>query len=369
MNEPLRVLQVFSEMNRGGAETMIMNLYRHIDKTKIQFDFVVHTKEKCEFDEEIENHGGIIYRVPRYIGKNHFEYIDSWKNFFINHQDYKIIHGHIRSTASLYLKVAKKLGLITIAHSHNTSSGNGISSIVKNILQYPIRYTADYFLACSEASGKWLFGNRIILNRNFKLLLNAIEIDNFLFNNDLRNTIRKEFGVEDKYVIGHVGRFHPQKNHDFLINIFKIVHNKFTNSVLLLIGDGDLKESIQTKVKKENLENSVIFTGLRSDVPDILNGMDIFLMPSLFEGLPVTLIEAQANGMNCIVSDSITSEVKITDQVEFISLKNSTEYWSEIILKYMGKNERKNMSNQIVKAGYDIKANAKWLEGFYKSLL
>ena len=369
MTEPIRVLQVFAEMNRGGAETMIMNLYRHIDRAKIQFDFIVHTQEKCAFDDEIEQLGGRIYKVPKYVGTNHFAYKNAWKNFFMSHSDYKIIHGHVRSTASVYLKIARKYNLTAIAHSHSISSGSGIKAVIKNLLQYPIRHISDYFIACSESAGRWLFGDKIVASNKFKILNNAIEIEHFTFNNQVRDTIRKEFSIEDKYVIGHVGRFHPTKNHEFLIDIFKSVQSKVNNSVLLLIGDGALKESIRMKVRKEKLENSVIFAGVRSDVPDIFQGMDIFVMPSLFEGLPVTLIEAQASGINCVISDAITREVKITDRVDFVSLQKSAEEWAEIILKYIGKNERTNTSNQIIKAGYDIKSNAKWLEGYYKSIL
>ncbi len=369
MNEPLRILQVFAEMNRGGAETMIMNLYRHIDREKIQFDFIVHTQEKCAFDDEIEQLGGRIYKVPKYVGTNHFAYKNAWKNFFMSHSDYKIIHGHVRSTASVYLKIARKYNLTAIAHSHNISSGSGIKAVIKNLLQYPIRHISDYFIACSESAGRWLFGDKIVASNKFKILNNAIEIEHFTFNNQVRDTIRKEFSIEDKYVIGHVGRFHPTKNHEFLIDIFKSVQSKVNNSVLLLIGDGALKESIRMKVRKEKLENSVIFAGVRSDVHDIFQGMDIFVMPSLFEGLPVTLIEAQASGINCVISDAITREVEITDRVDFVSLQKSAEEWAEIILKYIGKNERTNTSNQIIKAGYDIKSNAKWLEGYYNSIL
>ena len=163
MSEPIRILHVFGQMNRGGAETMIMNLYRHIDRTKIQFDFMVHSEEKCAFDDEIGQLGGKIYRVPRYNGRNHFLYIKEWSKFISNHKEYKIIHGHIRSTASFYLKVCKDNDRVTIIHSHSTSSGSGIiSSVVKNILQYPIRKIADYFIACSIPAGKWLFGENIV---------------------------------------------------------------------------------------------------------------------------------------------------------------------------------------------------------------
>jgi glycosyltransferase involved in cell wall biosynthesis len=369
MAEPIRILQVFAEMNRGGAETMIMNLYRHIDRGRIQFDFIVHTQEKCAFDEEIEQLGGRIYRIPRYVGKNHFAYKNAWKVFFMSHPEYRIIHGHVRSTASIYLKLAKRYNLSTIAHSHSISSGSGITAVIKDFFQYPIRYISDYFMACSESAGRWLFGDRIVTSNKFRVINNAIDVESFTFNNQTRDAIRHEFKIENKYVIGHVGRFHPTKNHEFLIDIFKNIHNQFNNSVLLLIGDGALKESIRIKVKNLNLENSVIFAGVRSDVPDIFQGMDMFLMPSWFEGLPVTLIEAQASGINCVISDTITKDVKITELVDFVSLQKSAEEWAGIILNYKGKIDRKNMSNQIVKSGYDIQANVQWLTNFYDSIL
>lgn len=368
MSEPIRILQVFAEMNRGGAETMIMNLYRHIDRSKVQFDFIVHTQEKCAFDDEIEQLGGRIYKVPKYIGANHFAYKNAWKDFFKSHSNYKIIHGHVRSTASIYLKIAKKYNLTTIAHSHNTSSGSGITALIKDVFQYPLRNISNYFLACSESAGKWLFGDKIVASNKFKIFNNAIEVERFTFNNQIRDTIRKEFAIEDKYVIGHVGRFHPQKNHELLVDIFKNIHNKIEDSVLLLVGDGFLKESIQEKVRNEDIEDSVIFAGVRSDVPDIFQGMDLFLFPSLFEGLGIVVVEAQAAGLNCIVSDQIPDEAIITKLVDKVSLSKSPEYWSELAIKKINY-KRKDTSELIKSSGYDIKETAKWLENFYIGLI
>lgn len=368
MSEPIRILQVFAEMNRGGAETMIMNLYRHIDREKIQFDFIVHTEEKCAFDEEIEQLGGRIYRVPRYVGKNHFAYKNAWNYFFSNYPEYNIIHGHVRSTASIYLRIAKKYSLVTIAHSHNTSSGSGVTSVIKNLFQYPIRNISDYFLACSESAGKWLFGDKIVGSNKFNILNNAIETGRFTFNNQVRDAIRNEFGIEAKYVIGHVGRFHPQKNHEFLIDIFKNIHDKIEDSVLLLVGDGSLKESMQSKVRKENLESCVIFAGVRSDVPYIFQGMDLFIFPSLFEGLGIVVVEAQASGLNCIVSDQIPDEAIITKLVKKVSLSKSPEYWGERAIEKIN-SKREDTSKLIKDAGYDIKDTTKWLEKFYLGLV
>ena len=364
MTEPIRILQVFAEMNRGGAETMIMNLYRHIDRERIQFDFIVHTQEKCAFDEEIEKLGGRIYKVPKYVGTNHFSYKNAWKDFFKSHSDYTIIHGHVRSTASIYLKIAKRYNLTTIAHSHSISSGSGIKAVIKDVFQLPIRHISDYFLACSETAGQWLFGDKVVASNKFKILNNAIDVEEFTFNNQIREAIRHDYGIEDKLVIGHVGRFHSAKNHEFLIDIFKNIHNKFEDSVLLLVGDGFLKESIQEKVRNEGIEDNVIFAGVRSDVADIYQGMDLFLFPSLFEGLGIVVVEAQAAGLNCIVSNQIPDEAIITNLVEKVSLVKSPEDWAEVVLKKINY-KRKDTSELLKASGYDIKDSVKWLENYY----
>lgn len=348
-------------MNRGGAETMIMNLYRNIDRSMIQFDFIVHTEEKCAFDDEIKELGGKIFRMPTYMGKNHIYYKKCWNKFFDNHRNYKIIHGHVRSTAAIYLKIAKKHGLVTIVHSHSTSSGKGVLAYLKNIMQYPIRYIAEHFFACSKEAGQWLFGNKV----NFHILNNAIETKKFALNNDVRNNKRKKLQLEDKFVIGHIGRFNAVKNHDFLIDIFHNVYKKNKKAVLVMVGDGALRQSIKEKVKYLGIENNVIFTGVRSDIPKLLQTMDIFVLPSLYEGLPVTLIEAQTSGLPCIISSVVTEKVNISGLVEFISLKDSKEHWAEVILKYQSGFIREDAYKKVKKAGYDIKENAKWLESFY----
>lgn len=369
MSEPLRVLQVFAEMNRGGAETMIMNLYRNIDRSKVQFDFVVHTKNKCAFDDEIRLMGGNIYNVPAYSGKNHFQYKKAWDNFFKEHPEYRVIHGHVRSTASIYLKKAKKFGLTTIAHSHNTSSGSGISAVVKNILQYQIRYIADYLFACSQNAGIWLFGNKACEKDNFIILNNAIESKSFVFNEDVRDKKRKELQLENYFIIGHVGRFHPQKNHTFIVDIFKELSEKNSKMRLLLVGDGTLRKEIEKKVNNLGLSDKVIFTGVRPDIPELLQAMDVFLFPSLFEGLPVTLVEAQASGIEIFASDSISREVAITNLINYYSLNSTPAEWAKMILKNGCVRKRKNFSSEIEDANYDIEKNSLWLEEFYKNII
>jgi len=366
MIKPIRVLQVFARMDRGGAETMIMNLYRNIDRLKVQFDFIVHTEEKCAYDEEIKALGGNIYSVPKYIGKNHFQYIKAWNEFFQKHPEYKIIHGHIRSTAAVYLKIAKKYGLVAIAHSHNISSGNGVSAFIKNIMQYPIRNTADYFFACSMSAGKWLYGNKSLEKDNFYILKNAIEVSDFVFNEGIRTRKRKELQVEGKFVIGHVGRFHPQKNHIFLIDIFKEIRNVNKNSVLLLVGDGEHKETIGNKVDKLGLSESVIFTGARADVAELFQAMDVFLFPSKYEGLGMVAIEAQGAGLPCVMADTIPQEVFITHNIVSLSLRDSIKTWAKAVRQFESMNIRQNNYKIMLEAGYDVKSNTSFLEEFYK---
>lgn len=365
MSNHVRVLQVFGKLNRCGAETMVMNLYRNIDRSKVQFDFIVHTNEHCDYDDEISSLGGKIYRVPRYNGKNHFIYKKSWNEFFQKHTEYKIIHGHVRSTASIYLKIAKKHGLITISHSHSTSSGSGFSAIVKNLLQYSIRFTADYLFACSKSAGEWLFGKKACKKKNFFILNNSIDSAKFTYDKNVRIKKRKELKSEDKYIIGHIGRFHLEKNHNFLIDIFKEVYDKSDNLVLLLVGDGELRKSIKTKVKNLGLTNSVIFAGVREDIPELLQAMDVFLLPSLYEGLGIVAIEAQAAGLQTIVSETIPKEAYITDLIEKEYLSSSPTIWANRILKYKNGYVRKDRHKEISNAGYDIKENSKVLENFY----
>lgn len=363
-NVKCRILHVFGALNRGGAETMIMNIYRNIDRSKVQFDFIVHTEEKCDYDEEIKNLGGRIYRVSKYTGRNHFKYKKEWYDFFKQHREYKIIHGHVRSTASIYLSIAKKYKLKTISHSHNTSSGTGISAVAKNILQYRIRYFVDYMFACSNESGVWLFGKEACKKKNFFILKNAIETEKYIYNEETRHKVRKELDLKDKFVIGHIGRFHPQKNHDFLIDVFKEMCKRDSEIVLILIGNGELKNQIEKKVSELGLNLKVIFMGIRSDIEKLVQAMDIVIFPSLYEGLPVTLIEVQAAGLPCIVSDRITKSVKITDTIKYLSLDQSKEEWAQKALKYKKNTMRKNMYEEIVKAGYDIKSTSEWYQKF-----
>ncbi|MCI8871322.1 MAG: glycosyltransferase family 1 protein [Lachnospiraceae bacterium] len=368
----LRVLQVVGSMNRGGAETLLMNLYRKMDREKVQFDFVVHDRKKGDYDDEIKALGGKIYYMPHYNVINHLFYVKEWHQFFLTHPQYPIIHGHMRSTAAIYLKMAKKYNRTAIAHSHGTSSrGNVIEKFVKALMQYPIRYTADYFFACSKEAGIWLFGSKICQSHRFKILNNAIDSSQFIFSEDLKMKKSIELEIEQRFVIGHVGNFDTVKNHAFLLEIFNCVCKKEPTCRLLLVGAGNssLQKAIKEKVEQKGLSNKVQFLGKRTDVHELLNIIDVFVFPSLHEGLPVVIIEAQANGLMCLLSDTISKEVAITENVEFISLKRPAEFWAERILFYKNNYERKNMQEAIKHAGYDINRSVQWLTKYYLTIV
>ncbi len=365
----IRVLQVFNSMNCGGAENMIMNLYREIDRTKVQFDFLVHTEKKCFFDDEILKMGGRIYRAPRYNVANHISYKKWWKTFLSEHQELKIVHGHMYSIAPIYLKIARKYGLATIVHSHSTSEERGVKAVAKSFLRCLSKNSADYLLACSEAAGKWLYGKTFLQADNHYVLNNSIHTEQFIYNEKTANEIKKEFNIENKFIVGHVGRFNEPKNHRYLIEIFKSISDKRSDAVLLLVGGGPLRQEIEYKIESLGLTDRVIFAGIRSDVNKLLQAMDCFVFPSLYEGLPVTVVEAQASGLPCFISDTITQEVCITELIERISIEVPPEVWCDKILNNDLVGTRADTRQQIIDAGYDVKETAHWLTDFYIKML
>ena len=367
MDEPIRVLHVIGIMNRGGAETMIMNLYRNIDRNKVQFDFVENSSEPAAFDEEILSLGGKIYRCPHYNGKNHFAYVKWWNTFFQKHSgEYPIVHGHLGSTAAIYLSVAKKHGAYTIAHSHSAGSG----SAMYRMFAYPTRYIADKFFACSKDAGISRYGKTVGNDSvRCQVLNNAIDARRFSFNQETRKQVRSELHIaENAIVIGHVGRFVEAKNHLFLIDVFADIRKRDPNAVLLLIGDGERRAEIQAAIAEKHLDDAVILTGVRSNVWDFYQAMDVFVFPSVYEGLPVSLVEAQAAGLPCCVSSNVPKDSAITDLVQFISLEDRSEKWAEIALRSV-KTSRPDMLSEIQNAGFDVISTANWLENFYLNVV
>lgn len=362
--KPVRILIENTTMNLGGAESLIMNIYRKIDRDRLQFDFILHCKEKSAFEDEILSLGGIVYKFPVFKVFNIISYRRAFRNFFKAHRDYKVIHGHAMNTAAIYLDEANKAGLHTIAHSHNTSNGKGPSAWIRDYFRRNLYKIAEYRLACSEEAGKWLFRNKV----SFKVIKNGINTDNYIFNSASRKIIRDEFHISDStIVLGNVGNLITSKNHSFLLEVFSQFVKKNKDSILLLIGSGPLRKDLEEKAIKLGIRKQVILTGARRDVNELLNAMDYFVFPSLFEGLPVTLVEAQCNGLPCIISDIISDEVIITDLVSKLPLKSGPDAWSEAIYQ-TPVSERKNMSEAIRSAGYDISETAKELQEFYLNL-
>ena len=366
-NNSIRILHVIGIMNRGGAETMIMNLYRNMDRTRVQFDFVENEGEEAALDEEIRMLGGRIYRCPRYRGKNHLAYKKWWDTFFENHRgEYPVVHGHIGSTAAIYLSIAKKYGAYTIAHSHSAGEG----SVLYRLYAYPTRYVADYFIACSRDAGVSRYGEKIGNDRNrCKVLNNAIDAQKFVCNPEIGKKIRNALRIEsDTLVVGHVGRFVDAKNHLFLIEVFEHIHKRHANSVLLLVGDGELRSKVEMAVSEKDLENAVIMTGVQSNVWEYYQAMDVFVFPSIYEGVPVSMVEAQTAGLPCCVSANVPKESAMTDLVEFISLDNGAEHWADRVMQ-RAQEPRCDMLHEIEKAGFDVSTTSKWLENFYMKVV
>lgn len=357
----IRILHVVTYMGRGGLETMIMNYYRSIDRSRVQFDFLVHRDFEADYDKEIQELGGKIYRLPPLnpFGK---EYLSKLNAFFKEHNEYKIVHSHLDCMSAIPLKYAKLNGVpIRIAHSHSSNQTKDLKYPLKLYYKTKISKQANKLFACSEKAGIWMFGK----NADFKVLNNAIDTEKYLFNIDTAQKIRNEFKIKkDTLVIGHVGRFENPKNHSFIIDIFAETLKKNSNSVLLLVGEGSLRKNIEEKVRSLDISDKVIFAGLRSDVNEILQAMDIFLFPSLYEGLPVSIVEAQAAGLPCLISDKVPIECKKTDLVYQMNLSDSSNKWAKKI-EELSKLNRRNTHREIKKSGFDIKANAEKLEKFY----
>lgn len=323
MTEPIRVIHNISSLHFGGSQAFIMNIYHNIDRAKVQFDFVVTPEEKTGLYEQVAQLGGRVFVCPKYTGKNHFAYCKWWNDFFTEHPEYHVIHGHVRSTAAIYLRIAKKHGLVTIAHSHSTSNGKGVSSVVKDMMQLPIRNIADYLFACSDKAGKWLYGERALSRANYRMIPNGVDLTRFAYDENKRNEVREKLGIQQgAFVVGHIGRFSEPKNHIFLVQLFAEYHKINPDSRLLMVGDGERFEPVKAECEQLGIYEHVIMPGGRTDTEDFYQAMDVFAFPSLWEGLPVSVVEAQANGLPCLISDVITRDVHLTDLVEYLPLSD-----------------------------------------------
>lgn len=368
--EPVRVLHMLHSMNRGGAETMIMNYYRHMDREKVQFDFLLTFQGKSDYEEEILSLGGRIFHITPLTLKTMKTYLMDIEDFLKGHPEYRIVHSHNSSKSVFPLGIAKKCGVpVRVSHSHDMgSSGVALSlkEIVRSILRTPLKRVSNYNFACSKDAAIWLYGKKYWEEKKVTVLENAIDTSIFNYNETIREEYRKQYHLEENLIFGHVGRFQEIKNHIFLLDIFAKIAEKKENARFILVGDGPLREGMEQKAEQIGIKDKIIFTGVREDVANFMQMMDVFVFPSLFEGLGIVLIEAQATGLPCLTSKGVVpEEVKITEQLQFISLNESAEYWAELAVRKNGSCKREAKTKEIRKAGYDIIKAAEKLERFY----
>ena len=356
----IRVLHIFYEMANGGIEHFVMNYYRHIDRSKVQFDFLVSVETSGPFDDEIKSLGGKIYHAYP-LKKNPI------KNFFdiahiVQKNGYSIVHRHTGSAFGYYeLRAAKRGGAKRlILHAHNNSAGNPLLHyICKWVL--PIKCEK---LACSRAAGIWLFGQ----NQSVHLIGNAIECEKFRFSEDVRNAVRAEFSIQNKLVIGHVGRFENQKNHKRLLKIFKQLTTKTSQEcVLICVGSGSLKEEVEREAVLLGIREQVLFLGARTDINRLMQIFDVFVLPSLYEGFPIVLVEAQTSGLPCVVSNFVPEECNVSGNVRFCQLESLDEVWAETIIKSSQLPiNRDSYAGKMKQAGFDIAKCAEYLCKYYQ---
>lgn len=367
MKEPIRVLQIIGIVAGGGVEAVIMNYYEHIDRTKVQFDFIVHNDNKIDITQKVEAMGGRVYKVTPYY-KNPIAFMHGIYKVIRNHH-YRIVHSNMNTLSAFSLFAARAAGApVRILHNHSTSSpGETKRNIMKFILRPFARLFANHYLACSLLAGEWMYGRKMMDSGKVTIVNNAIDLKKYAFNPQKRKILRKELGLTDEFVIGHVGRFMFQKNHVFLLVAFAAALKKKPHMVLLLIGDGPLRPKIEEKVQQLGIGAQVKFLGLRSDVQDLYNAMDLFVLPSHYEGLPVVGVEAQANGLPCLFSTAVTRETKLTKNAAFFDLLQGAERWAEKIVSYTGERNQE-VEKEMREAGFDIDASALQLEHMYEQM-
>ncbi len=395
MSETIRVLHVLGGVGLGGAESRIMDLYRQMDRNEIQFDFLVHslsvnhvhsgvlnyvhsgafkqTKNdkhvrKPEFyDEEIKSMGGHIYALPKFKVYNYFAYRKAIKAFFREHREFRVVQGHMTSTAGIYLPIAKRCGVpVTVAHSRNAGVEKGLKGLATRFFRRNLAKKADFCFACSELAGRDVFGGQAMERGKVKIIHNAIDAKKFTYAPKLRNEMREKLGLTDELALGHVGRFNYQKNHPYLIDIFAAVCRKRQNAVLLLLGEGPDMEAVKEKCRMLGISDKVKFLGNQREPEKYYQAMDIFLLPSFFEGLPGVLVEAQAAGLQCFVSDSITREAAATGLVTYCSIEQPAEKWADEILRN-AVYERRDTYQILADAGFDVRSQAEGYRNFYRN--
>lgn len=365
-SQPVRVLMLFTILNRGGAETMVMNYYRAIDRRKVQFDFVVHREEKGDYEEEILSLGGKIYRMMPLRPHTFGQYEQQIAAFFDEHPEYQIIHGQCSESGYFFYKEASRRGIpVIIAHAHNSHVRFDLRWFVRTWMKHKMRPYLTHYFACGKEAAEWLFGKKMA--KEAIILRNAIDTRQYLFETQRREKKRQELGLDPTTMtVCHIGRFDKVKNHGFILEIFGELLKKQPNAQLLLIGDGTLKAQTEKKAIQKGLSERVHFLGVRRDVNELLQAADAMVFPSLFEGLPVTLVEAQCTGLPCVISKNIPSETILTDLVEQLSLEETATAWADKLIAAATRQfDRSAYADKVATAGFDIQNNTLWLEDFY----
>lgn len=359
----IRVLHVVTNMDVGGIETMLMNYYRHVDRSQLQFDFLVHRSARGAYDDEIESLGGRIYRLPR-LNPFGVNYRQKLQKFFLEHSDYKIVHSHLDCMSAIPLKAAKKAGIpVRIAHAHSSNQDKNLRLILKQIYKHFIAHQATELFACSAEAGRWMFGAA-----EFSVFSNAIDARKYIYSPAIREEVREELGINAPCVIGHVGRFSAVKNQKFLIEILASMKKKGKNAQLLCVGQGTTMEAVQKHAKELGVADSIVFPGVRGDVNRMMQAMDVFVMPSLYEGLPLVLVEAQAAGLPCVISDKVPIECDKTGLMKQVALSAAADAWAEEIERARAQGDRRNRLAEIQAAGFDVVKNTEWLEAYYQAV-
>lgn len=362
----IRVLQVLGSLGLGGAESRIMDLYRHMDRSRCQFDFLVTKGTGDYYAEEIKELGGNIYYLPPFRVVNITEYIHAVKSFFKEHHDYSAVHGHMTSTAGIYLPIAKGAGIpLLIAHARSAGVDPGLKGIATRILRRNLADRCDVCLTCSDEAGVAVFGRKAMEQGRVVFLPNAVDTKSFRPNENTRNELINRYNLHERYVVGHVGSFRYAKNHEFLIKIFAALSSEREDAVLMLLGDGPLRENIEKLVTEVGLNDKVIFTGNVTPVAPYYSLFNSIIFPSHYEGMPGTIVEAQAAGVPCLISDTITRQVKATDLVEFMSLDKSPEEWAKAALMQQSHNRRGD--KPLRETLYDVNQQVEYYMNLYRA--
>ncbi len=368
----IRVLNITTVFKAAGIESFIMNMYRNIDRKRVQFDFMVMRDEKEFYDDEIKKLGGKKYTIQKEAQNVFLKVIKESKALysFLKTHPYEIVHIHYTTPLrAFYALAAKKAGTkVIIYHSHSAEiSGKSLPKrTIYSLLRKGIENWATDYFACSQVAAEWMFTADLVKNKKTKVIYNGIDIDRFRFNAESRQSIRKELGLSDEFVVIHTGRFLEQKNHRFVLEIFQKIRSKVSDARLLLLGTGDLFDDIKEYACKLDISDSVFFLGVHSDVERYLCAADCYIMPSLYEGLPVAAVEAECSGLPCFFSTNITKEVELSDAVKFMELSLSPEEWADAVLASRHI-PREDKSVMVARKGYDVRDTANRLQAFYES--